>query len=69
MHGSMALWAQQFRNWFQPYPSSAANAGGFLLASLSKTPRIETSTLPQKSAPRRFRSRLTTTRELSPSLA
>jgi hypothetical protein len=35
----------------------AANASGFLLVSSSKTPRIEVPAPPEKSAPRRFRSR------------
>ncbi len=38
--------------------ASAANASGFLLVSLSKTPRIEIPLRPLQSAPRRFRSRL-----------
>jgi integrase len=45
--------------------ASAANASGFLLVSLSKTPRIEIPAPPQKPTLRRFRSRLATIRELS----
>jgi len=45
------------------YPASAANASGFLLASLSKTPRISSLVLCTGLWPRRFRSRLAVIRE------